>query len=349
MRLDLEQMVERLATVRRSWLIATARRAGAGADAEDAVQDVLARLAAGSALPRDERQALAYAATAVRRRALDLAATSTSSAPRPVADEEHGPAEDHERRRALRAFTQALDALPERPRAVLVLDAAGWSRTQIARRLEVSERVVKRVLAEHRSAVVATATAAVDGADCTRLSATLATYAAGVGRPRFEGPVVRHLEVCDACRLALVRARALRALFPPPTAFGIGAAPAPAAPLVAFKLGAAIVAAVTAAGGVGLVAHRPAPGHPPARVVAVVVQTLPTRAVAPVQRVVPHVRTVQVTSSRPQRQADPKPRVKARARTVQAAARTKPAWAVPEAQQPDQCDLGTLGICGFDE
>lgn len=347
MRLDLDQMVERLATVRRPWLIATARRAGAGADAEDAVQDVLARLAAGAALPRDERSALAYAATAVRRRALDLAAAGTSSAPPPVAEDAPGPAEDHERRRALRAFTQALEALPERPRAVLVLDAAGWSRTQIARRLEVSERVVKRVLADHRGAVVATATAAVDGADCARLSATLATYAAGVGRPRFDGPVVRHLEVCDACRLALVRARALRALFPPPTAFGIGAAPTPAVPLVAFKLGAAIVAAITAAGGVGLVT-RPAPGHPPAAPVVVVVKTAPTRAAVPVQRVVPRVRTVEV-ASRPHRRKEPKARLKVRVRTAQAVAQAKPAWAVPEAQQPDQCDLGTLGICGFDE
>lgn len=345
MRLDLEQMVERLATVRRPWLIATARRAGAGADAEDAVQDVLARLAAGAALPRDERRAMAYAATAVRRRALDLATTGASSAPPPLAEDVDGPAEEHERRRALRAFTQAVATLPERPRAVLVLDAAGWSRMQIARHLEVSERVVKRVLAEHRGAVVATAAAAVDGADCVRLSATLAAYGAGVGRPRFDGPVVRHLEVCDACRLALVRARALRALFPPPTAFGIGAAPTPAAPLVAFKLGAAIVAAVTAAGGVGLV-NRPAPGHPPA-LVAIVVETLPTRAVVPVQRVVPRVRTVQV-SSEPRRQADPAPRPRVQVRTT-AAARSKPAWAMPEAQQPDRCDLGTLGICGFGE
>ncbi len=342
MRLDPDQMVERLATVRRPWLIATARRAGAGADAEDAVQDVLARLAAGADLPTDERSAMAYAATAVRRRALDLVAPRTSPAPAPPAGDTPGLAEDHERRRALRAFTQALAALPERPRAVLVLDAAGWSRTQIARRLELSERVVKRVLADHRSAVVASATAAVDGADCARLSATLATYAAGVGRPRFDGPVVRHLEVCDACRLALVRARALRALFPPPTAFGIGAAPAPAAPLVAFKLGAAIVAAITA-GGVGLIA-RPAPGHPPAVPVVIVVKTSPTRAAVPVQRVVPRVRTVQV-ASRPRRQAKPKVRVRAATAPV----RTKPAWAVPEAQQPDRCDLGTLGICGFGE
>jgi hypothetical protein len=288
---------------------------------------------------------MAYAATAVRRRALDLAAAGTSSAPPPVAEAESGPAEDHEHRRALRAFTQALAALPERPRAVLVLDAAGWSRTQIARHLEVSERVVKRVLADHRSAAVATATAAVDGADCARLGPTLATYAAGVGRPRFDGPVVRHLEVCDTCRLALVRARALRALFPPPTAFGIGAAPTPAVPLVAFKLGAAIVAAVTAAGGVGLIS-RPAPGHPP--VVRVdVVETLPPRAVVPVQRVVPRVRTVRVTS-KPQRQDDAKPKPKVRARAAPAVA-PKPVAAVPEAQQPDQCDLGTLGVCGFDQ
>ncbi len=67
----------------------------------------------------------------------------------------------------------------------------------------------------------------------------------------------------------------------------------------------------------------------------------------PVQRVVPRVRTVRVTSE-PRRQADAKPKPKARARAAPAAA-PKPAAAVPEAQQPDQCDLGTLGVCGFDE
>ncbi len=289
MRLELEQMVERLATVRRPWLIATARRAGAGADAEDAVQDVLVRLSASTALPRDERSALAYAATAVRRRALDIAAPPAPAPPAPPADEVAGPADDHERRRALRAFAQALATLPERPRAVLVLDAAGWSRAAIARRLGVSERVVKRDLADHRSVVLATATAAVGGADCARLSATLATYAAGISRPRLGGPVARHLEVCDACRLALVRARALRALFPPPAAFGIGPGSTPAAPLVALKIGAAIVAAVTAAGGLGVFAHRPAPAHrlrPVAPLVAPVARATPPSAETPVQRVV---------------------------------------------------------------
>jgi hypothetical protein len=158
--------------------------------------------------------------------------------------------------------------------------------------------------------------------------------------------VARHLEVCDACRLALVRARALRALFPPPTAFGIGAAPTPAVPLVAFKLGAAIVAAVTAAGGVGLIAQRPAPGHPPVVLVVPVAKAAPPRAVVAVQRVVPRIRTVEVRS-RPRLEA--KPQARARARVAKATPRAAPAWAAPEAQQPDQCALGTLGICGFDE
>jgi RNA polymerase sigma factor (sigma-70 family) len=349
MRLDLEQMVERLATVRRPWLIATARRAGAGADAEDAVQDVLARLTAGAALPRDERSALAYAATAVRRRALDLAAARNTPAPPPAeAGEASGPAEDHERRRALRAFAQALEALPERPRAVLVLDAAGWSRADIARRLDVSERVVKRTLADHRSAVVASASAAVGGEDCARLSATLATYAAGIGRPRFAGPVARHLEVCDACRLTLVRARALRALFPPPTAFGIGAAPTPAVPLVALKIGAAIVAAVTAAGGVGIVVQRPAPGRaiaPVAPLVAPIARLTPPPAITPVQRVVPRVQTVPATS-RPRRRAEPT----AKRRTRPPATPTPTAGRAPTATPAaTACDLGTLGICGLGE
>jgi RNA polymerase sigma factor (sigma-70 family) len=348
MRLDLDQMVERLATVRRPWLIATARRAGAGADAEDAVQDVLARLAAGAALPRDERGALAYAATAVRRRALDLAtARAAPEVPPAVAEEAPGPAEDHERRRALRAFAQALEALPERPRAVLVLDAAGWSRADIARRLEVSERVVKRTLADHRSAVVASASAAVGGEDCVRFSATLATYAAGIGRPRFGGPVARHLEVCDACRLTLVRARALRALFPPPTAFGIGAAPTPAVPLVALKIGAAIVAAVTAAGGVGVVAHRPAPGRsiaPVVPLVAPIARITPPPVITPVRPVVGRLPPVRVTT-RPRRVDEPKAKPRTRAPATPAPTAT----ATPAAAPADACELGTLGICGLGE
>lgn len=341
MRLDLEQMVERLATVRRPWLIAAARRAGAGADAEDAVQDVLARLSAGAAVPQDERTALAYAATAVRRRALDLAASADSpTEPPDVAADAANPAEDHERRRALRAFAQALEPLAERPRAVLVLDAAGWSRAEIARRLEVSERVVKRELADHRSAVLAAAAAAVGGSDCTRLSATLAAYAAGISQPRLGGPVARHLEVCDACRLALARARALRALFPPPTAFGIGAAPTPAVPLVALKLGAVIVAAVTVAGGFGLATQRPAPAQRLAPVAPVVVK--PPAVATPVQREVPRIRTVEVTT-RPHRQAEPK-----RVRPVRAAQPSRTtAPAAPGARPAAACDLGTLGICGL--
>src|SRR5262249_6535522 len=66
-------VLARLATVARPRPLAGARRAGAGADAEDAVQEVLARLAAGAELPADEARAVAYATTAVRRRALDLA------------------------------------------------------------------------------------------------------------------------------------------------------------------------------------------------------------------------------------------------------------------------------------
>ena len=129
MRLDLEQMVERLATVRRPWLIAAARRAGAGADAEDAVQDVLARLAAGATLPRDERSALAYAATAVRRRALDLVAAGrrAAAAARRGRDARPGRGRTSGGGRCGRSRRRST-TLPERPRAVLVLDAAGWSR-----------------------------------------------------------------------------------------------------------------------------------------------------------------------------------------------------------------------------
>jgi len=337
-----------LATVGRPRLVAVARRAGAGEDAEDAVQDVLARLAAGADLPADEARATAYATTAVRHRARDLARRATS-APEADAATEPEPADDHERRRALRAFAQAVEPLPERARAVLVLDAAGWSRAEVARHLGTTERVVKRLLDRHRAAVVADAASAVGGADCARLAATLASYAGGAGRLRADGPAARHLEVCDACRLALVRARALRALLPPPPAIGlpVPAAPAaPAAPLAALKVGAAVVAAVTAAGGAGGLLRPAASAHTTPPVVGVIAPAPahpPRAAPTPARSAAPRTVTVQV-ATRPRRTQRPRhhpPRAAAAPR------RTRHAATAPAPARRGGCDLGTLGICGL--
>ena len=278
--------------------------------------------------------------------ALDLAAAGTSSAPPPVAEAESGPAEDHEHRRALRAFTQALAALPERPRAVLVLDAAGWSRTQIARHLEVSERVVKRVLADHRSAAVATATAAVDGADCARLAAD----ARDVRRGRRPSPV-RRARGAAPRGLRRLPAGARPRPCPP--------RPVPAADRVRHRCRAD---AGRAAGGLQAGRRDRCRGHGRGRRGAdLAAGTRPSARGArrswsrhcrrgPWCRCsgsYPRVRTVRVTS-KPQRQDDAKPKPKVRARAAPAVA-PKPVAAVPEAQQPDQCDLGTLGVCGFDQ
>jgi len=332
-----DQILARLAAGGRARLVAVARRAGAGADAEDAVQDVLARLAAGAELPADEDRAVAYVTTAVRRRALDLARRPPAAPEADVAADPQ-PHEDHERRRALRAFAQALQPLPERARAVLVLDAAGWSRADVARQLGTSERVVKRLLDRHRAAAVAGAAAAVGGADCDRLEATLASYATGAGRLRPDGPAARHLEVCDACRLALVRSRALRALLPPPPAITLPVPVAPAAPLAALKLGAAVVAAITAAGGAGLLLQPTGAAHTIPPVVGAVVPAAARAAPPPARPPAARVVTVHVRT-RPHR-APTRP------------ARRRGATAPPvvprvPARRRRACDLGTLGICGL--
>jgi RNA polymerase sigma factor (sigma-70 family) len=344
-----DRLLTRLATAGRPRLVAVARRAGAGADAEDAVQDVLARLAAGGELPPDEARATAYATTAVRHRALDLARRATAA---PEADPATAPepADAHERRRALRAFAQAVGPLPERARAVLVLDAAGWSRAEVARHLGTTERVVKRLLDRHRADAVAAAAAAVGGEDCARLAATLASFAGGAGRPRADGPAARHLEVCDACRLALVRARAVRALLPPPPAIGVPvpATPAPpAAPLAALKVGAAVVAAVTAAGGAGLVVRPSATAHtlPPAvGLIAPPPSRAPHAAPPPARPATQQTITVRV-ATRPRRTRSPRHHAP---RHVTVAPRAVHHAAAPRAAPRHRgCELGTLGICGL--
>jgi RNA polymerase sigma factor (sigma-70 family) len=333
-----DQILTRLATAGRARLVGVARRAGAGADAEDAVQDVLARLAAGAELPADEHRAQAYVTAAVRRRALDLARRAPTAPEADVATEPQ-PHTDYERRRALRAFAQALEPLPERARAVVVLDAAGWSRADVARRIGTSERVVKRLLDRHRADAVAGAAAAVGGADCARLEATLATYAAGAARLRPAGPAARHLEVCDACRLALVRSRALRALLPPPPAITLPVPVAPAAPLAALKVGAAVVAAITAAGGAGLLRQPTGAAHTIPPVVGLAEPALPRAAPPPsVPQPVARVVTVHVRT-RPHRAP-----VRRTPRRATAVPHTAPR---PPVRRRRACDLGTLGICGL--
>ena len=145
-----------------------------------------------------------------------------------------------------------------------------------------------------------------------------------------------------------MRARALRALLPPPPAFGlpVPATPAaPAAPLVALKLGAAVVAAITAAGGAGLLMRPAGAAHtiPPAigRIAPPPVprpapQLIPRPAPPPA----PHVVTVDVRT-RPRRAAaphrPPHPRLVPRRRAVHPA----------PAHRSGGCDLGTIGVCGL--
>jgi DNA-directed RNA polymerase specialized sigma24 family protein len=278
-------------------LLAAARRAAAARHAEDAVQDVLARLAAGAGdLPREPAVLSAYAAVAVGRQAAALARAEG----RPAASSEPACEPDHvaelEAHRALAAYVAALDGLPERTRAALALDAAGWPREAVGRAVGASQRAVKRMLDEHRAAVLARAVQAVDGSECARLAETLAAYGAGAGSPRPDGPVARHLAICDACRAALAAERrtrrALRALLPLPLAApftppGHGssagaAARAGSAQVLAAKALTA-VALVAGGGAVALHAHggtsrSPTPLAPPAGMAAPVTVAAPLAA-----------------------------------------------------------------------
>ncbi len=332
-----QSRLDRLATSRWGQLVAAARRAGAGADAEDAVQDVLTRLAAGAGdVPDGEARLVAYATVAVRRRAYELAGRHG----REVAEEDGAApsdhAGDHERTRAIRAYLRATAELPARARAVVVLDAAGWSRGDVAARLSLSERAVRRDLEEHRTVVLAATARALDGSDCERLAGTLSAYGQGAGRPRAGGPVARHLEVCDACRAGLVAARRarthLRALFPPPVAFGISGIPTPTAlaPIFAKGAVAALIAAATVGGGAFAVPSAGPPAAPP-RLVPVVDVRLTLAALDPSSTVT----MLGPVATRLHRAAE-----SARRRV---AARDPFTKRVP----PGGCDLGTLGVCGL--
>ncbi len=192
-------------------LVGTARSAGAGADAEDVVQDVVARfLEHGRELPEQADALAAYLRRSVARDSGRRIARRPGPLPGEVRDPAPELADLLEDRRRVRAYARALERLPGDIRPVLLLDVAGLDRATIARRTGRSERSVKRVLAEHTGAVLARAVADVDGTACVRLTATLDALAANGWRPRPDGETARHLEVCDACRLAYLEARRTR-------------------------------------------------------------------------------------------------------------------------------------------
>jgi RNA polymerase sigma factor (sigma-70 family) len=326
-----DAIVRHLALARRPRLVAAARAAGAGDEAEDAVQEVLAALAAGvGSLPLDEERAEAYALTAVRRRARAHARTAAPAGDVP-SDPRRGPEAELEERLGVRAFAEAIRDLAPRARAVLVLDAAGWPRAAIAARLQTSERSVKRMLDEERGAAMARARRALDGEDCARLGATLAAFGRGSGLPRPGGPAARHLASCPACRAALATARrtraALESLFPPPVAAVPVAplAPAPVIALLAKGVATALVGAAITAGSLHVIDHHhhaaPPPSPPPAAPVTHQTAKSRLRAIVPAAVVVPVAR-----------------------RHRHHRHRRVPYWAGP--RPPGSCTFGTLGICG---
>lgn len=340
------RQVDWLARTRFARLVAVARRAGAGTDAEDAVQDVLVRLAGAAVLPSDPDRLTAYAATAVRREALRGRSHHVDLDDDPTVSSD--PVGAHERDRAVRAFVVAIRPLAERDRAVLVLDAAGWSRRAIAGHLAISERVVSRSIDDHRAAALARAAAALDGSDCSRLRLTLSACAVTGYRPRPAGPVADHLEVCDACRSALARARATRsalaALFPIPLAPAIGGTGVATA-VVARRIVATAVAVTAGATAIPLVRHSPRPAPTRAPNVAPPPATPapgPTpRALAPPSSPTRAHRVVITVSSRPTRIAQPPPAAPAPAAIIDPP--SPPTSTPPD----DPCALGDSGICGL--
>jgi DNA-directed RNA polymerase specialized sigma24 family protein len=341
-----------LAGAARPRLVAAARRAAAARHAEDAVQDVLARLAAGAGrLPAEPDALTAYATVAVRRQAVALARAEGAPAAllEPAAGVDADPVAEHESRRALAAYVAALDGLPERTRAALALDAAGWPREAVGRAVGASGRAVKRIVDEHRAAVLARAARALDGSDCARLAETLAAYGAGAGRPRPDGPVARHLEVCDACRAALAAERrtrrALRGLLPLPLA-GPLVAPRHGAGAAAraggvHALAAKVLAGAALVAGGGAVALQTSAGSPPppARQPAAPLARTTTVAAPRLVPAGPAVATAGAEATRAGRRALARTPAPVRRRPSR---RTAPA-AAPAA--PGGCGYGTLRDC----
>ncbi len=192
-------------------LVGTARRAGAGADAEDVVQEVVTRfLEEGRALPEQADALAAYLHRSVARDSARRRSRGDDALRGEPADPAPEPADALEDRRRIRAYARALERLPDAVRPVLLLDVAGLDRATIARRTGLSERSVKRVLAENAGAVLAEVVAEIDGTACARLTETLQALAVNGLSPRVGGATARHLEVCDACRLAYLEVRRTR-------------------------------------------------------------------------------------------------------------------------------------------
>lgn len=205
---------ERLAALvasRFASLVGTARRSGAGADAEDVVQEVVTRfLEHDRDVPRQADALTAYLRRSIARDSARRAARRSEVLPDEVPEVAPELADAMEDRRRVGAYARALERVPRDVRPVLLLDVAGLDRATIAARTGRSERSVKRVLAEHSGAVLARVVADVDGTACARLTATLDAAAASGWRLRPGGETAAHLEVCDACRLSYLEARRTR-------------------------------------------------------------------------------------------------------------------------------------------
>lgn len=113
------------------------------------------------------------------------------------------------------------DALPERDQKVLALHSAGLKRSQIAERLGISKRVVKKslegIMAEARAAV-----ARLSGGGCPRGEPLVLRSACGLAAPPEEAQAHQHLASCPQCQDFLEKLLAWRdkagAVLPAPVA-----------------------------------------------------------------------------------------------------------------------------------
>jgi RNA polymerase sigma factor (sigma-70 family) len=209
-RSDIEVPIEEYGAL----MLATARRWSAtDADAEDAFQRAAERALRNrpSGTPDEVRL---WLRTTVKHEALSIARDRRRTAPGGTAESLSGermfspqttPDTDvrAERLERLRLGSQALRRLKPQEIRALQLQAEGFSYKEIAAITSWSMTKVNRCLAEGRRAFELALDGIESGAECDRLEAALAAFAAGTATPEQRAAVSPHLVTCLACRARL--------------------------------------------------------------------------------------------------------------------------------------------------
>jgi RNA polymerase sigma-70 factor (ECF subfamily) len=183
-------------------------------DAEDVLQDVLTSLIGSLGEFRGESALSTWAfvvarRTCARRRRRESRFASMESGPgRPaleLPDASASPARDAERAELREALEQAISALPDAQRDVLLLrDVEGQSAAEVGRALGLGERAVKSRLHRARLALREalspwTGTLPEPGAGCPDTARLLSRYLEGEVSPQVCARLERHVRSCDTC------------------------------------------------------------------------------------------------------------------------------------------------------